>query len=188
MAKNLELEANIIAGMDELSDVQKVKTTSRITHDGDDFIDAVLSIEEPLYEFNLGKVAMAKNKLPLKVMQDDFICSVSGITDCVDSLGADIPFEKIVEPVTPEVKLEKQSLSKTGVAEELFDDPWVSKAYKALDREYKKCGDTQIAMKSVIELFDDKLAGQEKNKLDKAVASLDMTSFLKVFAYVLKRA
>ena len=153
-----------------------------------------LATDDELYAVRATK-ATAGNKLPSQVLDAAFFDALLGSVEVEDTATGQIVEKTFtVEPST--VKLEKRAslskptelLRKTSAGDELFDDPWTLKAYKAVDRAFKRTGTTGAAMQETFELFVDRCTSEETAVLRGAVAACDMTSFLRVFSGVLRRA
>jgi len=175
----LMFEARALSGLDDLeSQMPSVPS---------------LPTDDPLYSYQAK--ATAGNRLPARVEQDALHADLLGEVE-IDDPVTGLPVQKtfVVAPVL--AKAQKRAslpkptelLRKTSAGDELFDDPWTLKAYKAVDRAFKRTGTTGAAMQETFDLFIDRCTSEETPVLRGAVAALDMTSFLRVFSGVLRRA
>jgi hypothetical protein len=146
-----------------------------------------LPMDNPLYQFDLNKVT-AGNKLPVKVLQDEFHAAILGQVEIVDETTGQLVEKKFATVPAPPRQLSKPAaLTKTAQGAEFFDDLWIARAYKAVNSEYRACGDTGKAMQQALDLFSDQLSASESALLRTAVEKLDLTKFLQMFAVVLRR-
>jgi hypothetical protein len=155
---------------------------------------APLTIDDPLFSYGLKSKATSGNKLAVKAVDTALYEALLGTVEFEDGATGQIVEKTFTVEPSPAKSQKSASLPKptnlvrkTAAGDELFDDPWILKAYKAVDRAFKRTGTTAAAMQETFDLFVDRCTSEETSILRGAVAALDMTSFLRVFSGVLRR-